>query len=159
MPFYTDLRTALKTKESLNWIEQGNKREVEAKLNDLARPTMKWIPQVNGLSKTQLAVAEKATKVGWQVYGVMQRTFEKHVALILRSADKKMWGVLYPNSLEIERHATVRLVFAMRKTDWMAKDKPKQKDVSVKNKVIICGKSGPKSGPVKASGFWDHIAH
>jgi hypothetical protein len=159
MPFYTDLRNALKTKESLNWIKKGNKREVEAKLNDLARPTMRWIPQVNGLSKTQLAVAEKATKVGWQVYGVMQRTFEKHVALILRSADEKTWGVLYPNSLEIERYATTRLVFPMRKTYWLAKDKPKPLHVSVKNKVIICGKTGPKTGPVKAPSFWDHIAH
>lgn len=157
MPFYTDLRNSLKSPLSLKWIEDSNKREAVAKLDDLTRPTMKWIPQVNRLSESQLKIAEKATTTGWQVYGVMQLVFQKHVALVLRSTNGKMWGVLYPNSSEIERQATVRLVFPMRKTSWVLIPKAAPKSVSIKNKVVVCGRTGTKSGPVKASGFWDHI--
>lgn len=157
MPFYTDLRNSLKSPLSLKWIEDSNKREVLAKLDDLTRPTMKWTPQVNRLSESQLKIAEKATTTGWQVYGVMQHVFTKHVALVLRSADHKLWGVLYHNAAEIERHVTGRLVLPMRKTSWILSPKAAPKSVSVKNKIVVCGNTGTKSGPVKASGFWAHI--
>ena len=155
MPFYSDLRNALKTKESLKWIEESNKREALAKLDDLTRPTMKWIPQAAVLNKSQLAIAEKATKTGWQVYGIMQHVFTKHVALVLRSTDRKMWGVLYPNASEIERHVTGRLVLPMRKTSWVLIPKATPKSVSVKSKIEVYDQI--KSGPVKASGFWAHL--
>jgi hypothetical protein len=155
MAFYTDLRTALKSRQSRAFVKASNTREIEAKLADLTRPTVRWITSINKLDKGQLALADIATTKGWQVWGVVKRVYHNHHALVLRSVDRSCWGIIYPGSLKLERVYTTRLLLNWKKTDWAATVASSFKSAVGKvTRIPVVEDRFVKAGPVKANGMW-----
>jgi hypothetical protein len=155
MAFYTDLRTALKSKQSLAFVKASNSREIEAKLVDLTRPTVQWTTSIAKLSKGQLALAETAVTKGWQVWGVAKREYHNHHALVLRSVDHSCWGIIYPGSDKLERVHTTRLLLNWKKTDWAATVASAFKSAVGKvTRIPVVEDRFVKAGPVKANGMW-----
>lgn len=155
MAFYTDLRTALKSKQSLAFVKASNSRELEAKLDDLTRPTVRWTTSIAKLSKGQLAIAETATTKGWQVWGVVKREYHNHYALVLRSRYHSCWGIVYPGSDTIERIHTMRLLINWKKTDWATTVVSTFKSAVGKvTRIPVVEDRFVKAGSVKANGMW-----
>jgi hypothetical protein len=98
MTFKTDLRMALRSVESQQWIIESNELEAAARKDDKKRLPIIWTNKIADLTVKQLSVVKRMTEMGWLVYGVIRRVDTNELCVVCRTADKSMWGYVYPNS-------------------------------------------------------------
>lgn len=129
--FTTLLKQSLILAPSLSFIDQKNVLEPMLREQDTGRATVTWCSSIKGVEKHQVKTAEKMTKHGWQVWGVVKRHAVLQPALVMRSVAKDCWALVVPGGEVIRQYTRNNTPAIAAGVDWtkevetLATSKPK----------------------------------